>query len=42
MPAKGLVLPFMSYGASAAVVHSLCIAMLLRISMESQPVPARS
>jgi cell division protein FtsW len=34
MPAKGLVLPFMSYGASAALVHSLCVAVLLRVSRE--------
>ena len=35
LPAKGLVLPFLSYGASAAVVHTLCVGLLLRISRES-------
>ena len=34
-PAKGLVLPFMSYGASAILVHTLCAGVLLRISLES-------
>ncbi len=38
LPAKGLVLPFMSYGASAIVVHVLCIGLLLRIGMEGQVV----
>lgn len=37
MPAKGLVLPFMSYGASAVVAHLLCIGLLLRVSMEAEP-----
>lgn len=36
LPAKGLVLPFMSYGASAAVVHTLCIGLLLRVHMETR------
>jgi cell division protein FtsW len=35
MPAKGLVLPFLSYGASAAIVHSWCVAWLLRIGLEN-------
>lgn len=35
VPPKGLVLPFLSYGASAALVHTLCIGILLRISLES-------
>lgn len=35
LPAKGLVLPFLSYGASAALVHSACVGLLLRIGMES-------
>lgn len=35
MPAKGLVLPFLSYGASAALCHGMCVGMLLRIGMES-------
>ncbi|MCA9569164.1 MAG: cell division protein FtsW [Myxococcales bacterium] len=34
MPNKGLVLPFMSYGASAAMAHSLVVGLLLRVSME--------
>jgi cell division protein FtsW len=34
LPAKGLVLPFMSYGASAVTVHVLCIALLLRVGLE--------
>jgi len=40
MPAKGLVLPFMSYGASAVVAHLICIGLLLRVSMESAPPDA--
>jgi cell division protein FtsW len=40
MPAKGLVLPFLSYGASAAVIHLAAIGLLLRIGMESQPEEA--
>jgi cell division protein FtsW len=35
LPAKGLVLPFLSYGASAVVAHVVCVAILLRISVES-------
>ncbi len=38
VPPKGLVLPFVSYGASAVVVHVLCIGLLLRVGLES---PAR-
>ena len=34
LPAKGLVLPFLSYGASAITVHTVCVAMLLRIGRE--------
>jgi cell division protein FtsW len=41
LPAKGLVLPFMSYGASAITMHTMCIALLLRIGLESgYPVAA--
>ncbi len=36
LPAKGLVLPFLSYGASAAMLNTLCIGVLLRISMETE------
>lgn len=39
LPPKGLVLPFLSYGASAAVVHTACVGLLLRISMEGATVP---
>jgi cell division protein FtsW len=35
MPAKGLVLPFMSYGSSAVVAHLLCVGLLLRVSMQN-------
>ncbi len=35
VPPKGLVLPFLSYGASAALFHTLCIGILLRVSMAS-------
>lgn len=35
LPAKGLVLPFMSYGASAIMMHTMCVALLLRIGLES-------
>jgi len=37
VPPKGLVLPFLSYGASAALFHTMCIGILLRISMASNP-----
>lgn len=40
LPAKGLVLPFLSYGASAAVVHTACVGLLLRISLEQTPAKA--
>lgn len=36
-PPKGLVLPFLSYGASAVVAHLLCVGMLLRISIDRDP-----
>lgn len=39
LPAKGLVLPFLSYGASAVLVHSACVGLLLRISMEARARP---
>lgn len=42
LPTKGLVLPFVSYGASAAVVHTVCVGLLLRIGLEtakSEPSP---
>lgn len=39
MPPKGLVLPLVSYGASAAIVHVVMVALLLRIGMEAQRAP---
>jgi cell division protein FtsW len=36
MPAKGLVLPFLSYGSSAVVVHAMCVGLLLRVGMEGR------
>jgi cell division protein FtsW len=42
MPNKGLVLPFLSYGASAAMAHSLVVGILLRVSMEAEPVEAEA
>jgi len=36
LPAKGLVLPFLSYGASAAMLNVFCVGILLRISMETE------
>ena len=35
VPPKGLVLPFMSYGASAVLFHTMSVAILLRIGMET-------
>jgi len=40
MPNKGLVLPFLSYGASAVLAHTLIVGILLRVSMESEPEEA--
>jgi len=37
MPPKGLVLPFVSYGATAAAVYTLAIGILLRVGMEAPP-----
>lgn len=37
MPPKGLVLPLLSYGATAAIVHVVMVALLLRIGIESAP-----
>lgn len=34
MPNKGLVLPFMSYGASAALAHTVVVGILLRLSLD--------
>ena len=38
LPAKGLVLPFMSYGASAVTVHVMAVGLLLRIGMQGHAV----
>lgn len=35
IPPKGLVLPFLSYGASAALFHTMCVGILLRVAMEA-------
>lgn len=35
VPPKGLVLPFLSYGASAAIAHTAIIAILLRVGLET-------
>ncbi len=40
LPAKGLVLPFLSYGSSAALVNVWAIGVLLRISAELPMIPA--
>ena len=39
VPPKGLVLPFMSYGASAVMGHLICIGLLLNISAHQTPIP---
>ena len=36
VPPKGLVLPFMSYGASALISHMVMIAILLRVGLETR------
>ena len=35
VPAKGLVLPFLSYGASAAVVNVLGVGLVLKVAVQS-------
>ncbi|MCB9761950.1 MAG: putative lipid II flippase FtsW [Alphaproteobacteria bacterium] len=40
VPPKGLVLPFMSYGASAIIGHLFCIGLLLNISANAGHKPA--
>jgi cell division protein FtsW len=39
VPPKGLVLPFMSYGASALMAHLLSIGILLSIASEADTTP---
>lgn len=41
VPPKGLVLPFMSYGASAIIGHLFCIGLLLNISANADRQPKR-
>lgn len=40
-PPKGLVLPFMSYGGTAIVAHIACIAVLLRIHLNTRALQER-
>lgn len=42
VPPKGLVLPFMSYGASALMAHLLCVGLLLSVASEAREVPLAS
>lgn len=37
-PNKGLVLPFLSYGASAVLAHTVVVGVLLRVGHEQGPV----
>lgn len=41
VPPKGLVLPFFSYGASAVMIHLICVGLLLRVSMERPAATGR-
>ncbi|MCB9796192.1 MAG: putative lipid II flippase FtsW [Alphaproteobacteria bacterium] len=41
VPPKGLVLPFMSYGASAIIGHLICVGLLLNISANADRKPHR-
>lgn len=41
VPPKGLVLPFMSYGASAIIAHLMCVGLLLNVSANGA-APART
>ena len=36
MPTKGLVLPFLSYGSSAAMAHVFAVGILLRVSLTAR------
>ncbi len=38
LPAKGLVMPFMSYGATAVTVHVIAVAILLRINLNTHAI----
>jgi cell division protein FtsW len=42
VPPKGLVLPFISYGASAMISHLWIVGILLSISAEAQDTPVQS
>ena len=39
VPPKGLVLPFISYGASAMMANMLAVGILLSISAEKRDIP---
>lgn len=41
VPPKGLVLPFMSYGASAMMANLAAVGVLLSLSAEAQPAESR-
>jgi len=41
LPPKGLVLPFMSYGGSAIMVHLMCVGLLLNISANGRAESTR-
>ena len=38
LPTKGLTLPLMSYGGSAAIVMLLCMGLLMRVDYENRRV----
>jgi cell division protein FtsW (lipid II flippase) len=40
VPNTGLVLPFVSYGASAALVDTLALGLVLKIALETREMPA--
>ena len=42
LPSKGLVLPFISYGASAMISHLFAVGLLLSIAAEAKDVPAKA
>ena len=42
VPPKGLVLPFVSYGASAMISHLWVIGILLSVAAEAQDAPAQA
>jgi cell division protein FtsW len=42
LPPKGLVLPFISYGASAMISHLWAVGLLLSIAAEAKDAPAKA